>query len=73
MIDNLTREEILDLFKWALACISERKDEAQKEEDENPNDAFKSGRALAYYEMWDILNTRFTSYDNLEDENDTAK
>jgi len=46
-----------------ISSISERYDEAEKESENNRKDLFNSGRALAYYEVKEIIESRLEIYD----------
>lgn len=46
------------IYNEIFRTIKERCDEAQKESNESKGDAFKEGRALAYWEMNEIIKDR---------------
>ena len=46
-----------ETVKYIIARLVERADEAAQEYQINKSNEFESGRALAYYEMLDILKT----------------
>ena len=46
------------IYNEIFRTIDERCIEAQRESEEDRNDAFKSGRALAYWEMNEIIKDR---------------
>ena len=46
------------IYNEIFRTIDERCAEAQRESEEDRNDAFKSGRALAYWEMNEIIKDR---------------
>ena len=43
--------------------MNERHDESQKEMLKDPKDLFNSGRALAYQEIYEIIESRLKTYD----------
>lgn len=45
-----------------IDAITERFEEAEFESKEEPNDMFKSGRSLAYFEVRDIIESRLSIY-----------
>ncbi len=45
-----------------VATMAERQEEAEKESLDNPDDLFDSGRALAYFEIKDIIESRLKIY-----------
>ena len=45
------------------SVVTERHEEAQKEMKEQQDDLFKSGRALAYQEVFEIINTRLNIHE----------
>lgn len=53
MADALTKEGI----KYMISRLLENANEAVEESKENKDDAYCSGRKIAYYEMLDILKT----------------
>ncbi len=54
-----------------MSVIAERFSESQKEMRDNPNDKFISGRALAYQEVYEIIQNRVEIYDiKLDDEDE---
>lgn len=46
-----------ETVRYIIARLVERADEAAQEHEKNKSNEFESGRALAYYEMLDILKT----------------
>lgn len=46
------------VYNEIFKTIKERYEEAQQESNENKGDAFKEGRALAYWEMNEIIKDR---------------
>ena len=56
MADKISIEEI----SYIVERIVERAREAVEESRENREDSFKDGRALAYYEVLDILRTELS-------------
>jgi len=49
-----------------MAEILERYEEADQESKDSPKDLFKSGRALAYQEMKEIIDNRLAIYEITE-------
>lgn len=45
-----------------IQTLLERIEEAEQDSQQNPDDAFKSGRSLAYMEVKDILTSRLDIY-----------
>ncbi len=45
-----------------VETMTERFNEAQAERKESPDDLFKSGRSLAYFEIKDIIESRLKIY-----------
>ena len=56
MADNIS----IDGISYIVGRIVERAREAAKESKDNREDGFKDGRALAYYEILDILRTELS-------------
>lgn len=56
MADNIS----IDGISYIVERIAERAREAAKESKDNREDGFKDGRALAYYEVLDILRTELS-------------
>ncbi|MBQ8688017.1 MAG: transposase [Ruminococcus sp.] len=66
----MNNEEMLKAFIVDfMSEITERKAEAETEMREERSDLFKSGRALAYNEVFEILQNRLDIYD-IKIEND---
>ncbi len=59
MMDGLS----LEAMKYIIARLIERGGEAAKDANDHPDDKFKDGRRLAYYEMLDIIQSELTIYD----------
>lgn len=49
-----------------IATILERYEEAEQESKDSPEDSFKSGRALAYQEVKEIIENRLAIYEITE-------
>ena len=56
MADNIS----IDGISYIVERIVERAREAAKESKDDREDSFKDGRALAYYEVLDILRTELS-------------
>lgn len=56
MADNIS----IDVISYIVERIVERARETAKESREDREDSFKDGRALAYYEVLDILRTELS-------------
>ena len=56
MADNIS----IDGISYIVGRIVERAREAVEESKDNREDGFKDGRALAYYEVLDILRTELS-------------
>lgn len=56
MADNIS----IDGISYIVERIVERAREAAKESKDNREDGFRDGRALAYYEVLDILRTELS-------------
>ena len=56
MADNIS----IDGISYIVERIVEREREAAKESKDDREDGFKDGRALAYYEVLDILRTELS-------------
>ncbi|WP_449147951.1 transposase [Stomatobaculum sp.] len=59
-----TRELADAALKAAVRCILEQALRAVSETRQNPRDAFKDGRALAYYEVLDTVKNQLEIYDS---------
>lgn len=51
------------LFKYMLFRIRERAQEAAQESDAEPEDLFRQGRRLAYYEVLDMLRSELDAHE----------
>ena len=60
MADNIS----IDGISYIVGRIVERAREAVEESKDNREDGFKDGRALAYYEVLDILRTELSVREN---------
>ena len=59
---NVNVNDLENFISDVVATMNERHDESQKEMLENPKDLFNSGRALAYQEIYDIIESRLKTY-----------
>lgn len=58
-------QELADAaLKAAVRCILEQALRAVSDARQNPQDAFKDGRALAYYEVLDTVKNQLEIYDS---------
>lgn len=55
--DGFTDEMALDALKWIVSDIAERQTEAEREK----SDDFTKGRALAYWEVMDLIKSRLSA------------
>ncbi|MCR5122770.1 MAG: hypothetical protein K6B74_10155 [Ruminococcus sp.] len=55
-------EDLENFISDVVETMTERHDESQKEMLENPKDLFNSGRALAYQEIYEIIESRLKTY-----------
>lgn len=58
-----TQELVDDALKAAMQSILEQALRAVAEARQNPQDAFKDGRALAYYEVLDTVKNQLEIYE----------
>lgn len=57
-------QELADAaLKAAVRCILEQALRAVSEARQNPNDTYKDGRSLAYYEVLDTIKNQLEIYD----------
>ena len=57
-------QELADAaLKAAVRCILEQALRAVSEARQNPNDTYKDGRSLAYYEVLDTIENQLEIYD----------
>lgn len=59
---NINVNDLENFISDVVGTMSERHDESQKEMLENPKDLFNSGRALAYQEIYEIIESRLKTY-----------
>ena len=51
----MTKHDLENFVSDVVATMNERHDESQKEMLKDPKDLFNSGRALAYQEIYEII------------------
>ena len=59
----MTKHDLENFVSDVVATMNERHDESQKEMLKDPKDLFNSGRALAYQEIYEIIESRLKTYD----------